>query len=385
MRTKEAVMKIHPQVAPALHMEGTVLPQGVVRDVFVQQGRLTFEQPPDAQTIARDIVLVPGLVDTHAHLALASPVPAATVEEAITASASVQLDAGVLLLREPGSPYGSSLGVGPERGLPRTITGGRFIAAPGGYVPGFAVEVDNDELVGAAIEQARSGSAWVKFIGDKTYPGGDHSPPFTTESLSAAVEAVHGLGARVAVHASDPSAIDLAIAADVDSVEHAFGLREEHLPALSDRDIVLVPTLQALHALVGQSGPDAEGRWLRTMAAAQPDMIAAAVDAGVTVLAGTDAGLVAHGLIAREIAALARCGLDALTALGAGSWHAREFLGMPGIAEGAPADLVGFRDDPRDDLTQLARPALVVLDGRVIRTPSEISKITVRRAVRGAG
>ena len=64
--------------------------------------------------------------------------------------------------------------------------------------------------------------------------------------------------------------------------------------------------------------------------------------------------------------------IPAAAALGAGSWDARSFLGLPGIEEGAPADLVGFARDPREDLSVLSEPALVVLDGLVVRTPERI-------------
>jgi len=50
-------------------------------------------------------------------------------------------------------------------------------------------------------------------------------------------------------------------------------------------------------------------------------------------------------------------------ALGAGSWLARTYLGLPGISEGAPADLVVFPDDPREDVQALRRSSLILLDG----------------------
>jgi imidazolonepropionase-like amidohydrolase len=95
-------------------------------------------------------------------------------------------------------------------------------------------------------------------------------------------------------------------------------------------------------------------------------MIAAAVDAGVTILAGTDAGAVPHGEIREEIALLHEAGVPAEVALAAGSWTARSFLGVPGIEEGAPADLVAYREDPRPDLGVLQKPALRMLGGRLI-------------------
>jgi imidazolonepropionase-like amidohydrolase len=74
-----------------------------------------------------------------------------------------------------------------------------------------------------------------------------------------------------------------------------------------------------------------------------------------------------HGLVAAEIRALHAAGLPAADALAAGSWAAREWLGLPGLMEGAPADLVCYAADPRVDLGVLADPARIVLRGRVIR------------------
>jgi imidazolonepropionase-like amidohydrolase len=87
----------------------------------------------------------------------------------------------------------------------------------------------------------------------------------------------------------------------------------------------------------------------------------------VTVLAGTDAGMGPHGQVATEIGLLLRAGLSPRAALGAGSWDARRYLGLPGIEEGASADLVGYRDDPREDVEELRRPAVIVLNGQRVR------------------
>lgn len=63
---------------------------------------------------------------------------------------------------------------------------------------------------------------------------------------------------------------------------------------------------------------------------------------------------------------LAGAGLTPEAAIGAASWDARRFLGLPLIEEGAPADLVAFRSDPRERLDELAHPALIILDGTVV-------------------
>jgi imidazolonepropionase-like amidohydrolase len=68
---------------------------------------------------------------------------------------------------------------------------------------------------------------------------------------------------------------------------------------------------------------------------AQPAMVAAAVDAGVTILAGTDAGAVPHGSIGEEVSLLRDAGVPPDVALGAASWTARSFLGLPGDRGGS--------------------------------------------------
>src|SRR5919202_5290930 len=110
---------------PPIHLRGVVLPEGRTRDVFVDDGRITFKAPPDWKTLISGGYLLPGLVDAHAHLALASPAPAeAPSHERVRASARAHLAAGVLALREPGGPDHASSGLGPREGLPRVFTAG---------------------------------------------------------------------------------------------------------------------------------------------------------------------------------------------------------------------------------------------------------------------
>jgi imidazolonepropionase-like amidohydrolase len=87
---------------------------------------------------------------------------------------------------------------------------------------------------------------------------------------------------------------------------------------------------------------------------------------GVRILAGTDAGMTPHGVVAQEIRLLHAFGLPARDALAAGSWESRTYLGLPGIEVGARADLVVFPDDPREDLSVLDHPSLILLGGRTV-------------------
>jgi imidazolonepropionase-like amidohydrolase len=106
---------------------------------------------------------------------------------------------------------------------------------------------------------------------------------------------------------------------------------------------------------------------MRLLYAQSGAVVRAAFEAGVPVFAGTDAGGgIAHGSIAAEVRALQEAGLPAEAALAAASWSARSWLGLACIEEGAPADVVVYDSDPRNDLDTLQRPQRMVLRGRVV-------------------
>jgi imidazolonepropionase-like amidohydrolase len=352
----------------ALHLRGTVLPAGAVRDVFIVDGLLTFEDVDDAATISAGGWITPGLVDAHAHLAMSSPGAPASIDEAVRASARAQLAAGVLAVREPGSPAGhAATDLGAD--LPRTITAGHFLAPPGRYFPGLAREVDDASLPAVAAEEARAGG-WVKIVGDFLGENGRVTPNWSAAALMDAAAAAHEAGARITMHATMPGSIEGAIAAGFDAIEHGHGATIDHLRAMASAGIALVPTL-----LIGDFvrelatdmplHPEDRAMWLREVDE-HLGVVLEADRAGVALYAGTDAGAVEHGLIASEIELLRDAGLDGTAALGAGSWAARSWLDLPGIEEGAPADLVVFPDDPREDPLTLRRPSLIVLGGAVI-------------------
>jgi imidazolonepropionase-like amidohydrolase len=106
---------------------------------------------------------------------------------------------------------------------------------------------------------------------------------------------------------------------------------------------------------------------MRALYASCRERIAAAREAGVPIYAGTDAGgMIAHGRIADEVAALTGIGMSPTEALGAACWDARRWLGRPALEHGAPADLVCFTEDPRSGPAVLNRPDLVILRGRTV-------------------
>ena len=355
-----------------LHLSGVVLPEGEHRDVWVRDGRFTFEPVAGAETVSRGGWLIPGLVDAHCHVGIASG--GGHVEDLAAArdQALAERAAGVLALRDCGSPV-DTRALDEQPDLPRIIRAGRHISAPRRYVPGLAVEVEPPDLAAEVRVQARRGDGWVKLVGDWIDRGlGDLGPEWPREALDAAIAAAHQEGARVTAHTFGTAALPDLVAAGIDCIEHGTGLTEELIEEMAARGTAVVPTLVNVEnfpgfASAGEGKFPAYASTMRRLYANSGAVVRAAFDAGVPIFAGTDAGGgIAHGVIADEVRALHTAGLPAEAALAAASWSARAWLGLPCIEEGAPADVVVYATDPRTDLDSLHRPHRLLLRGRVV-------------------
>jgi imidazolonepropionase-like amidohydrolase len=357
---------------PDLHLSGVVLPAGEHRDLWVTGGRITHQPVPAAETVSRGGFLLPGLVDAHCHVGIGRGGGHVTDVEGLRAQALTERAAGVLALRDCGSPVDTrALDDHPD--LPRIIRAGRHLAAPRRYIPGLAIELEPADLVAEVAVQARRGDGWVKLVGDWIDRGvGDLAPEWPAEVLTAAIAAAHAEGARVTAHTFGTDALPGLIAAGIDCIEHGTGLTEELIGEMAARGTAVVPTLVNVEnfpgfAAAGERKFPSYASTMRRLYANSGAVVRAAYEAGVPVFAGTDAGGgIDHGVIADEVRALHAAGLPAEAALAAASWAAREWLGLPGIEEGAPADLVVYETDPRKDLDALQRPQRMLLRGRVV-------------------
>lgn len=359
-------------MADALHVRGVLLPDEVERDLYVVDGRLTFETVTGAETVAGAGWVVPGLVDLHCHVGQGPQGPVEDVE-GLREQGRADARVGALLLRDAGSPVDTRMLDG-EPDLPRIIRAGKHLARPKRYLRGQAIEIEPEALVEAVAEQAGAGDGWVKLVGDWIdRSAGDLTPLWPGDVLQAAVARAHELGARVAVHTFSEDALPDLIDAGVDSIEHGTGLGPDLLDRMAQQGTALVPTVINIDNFPGIAD-QAEAKFptyaahMRRLHAGFGSVVRAAHEAGVPIFCGSDAGTqVAHGRTADEIRALHETGLPAAEALAAGSWAARQWLGLPGLTEGASADLVVYETDPRADLSTLAAPARIVLRGRVLR------------------
>ena len=354
----------------ALHLRGIVLPDGEERELWTDGALLTAEPVPGATSLSGVgpmPYLLPGLVDAHCHIGLGAEggLDRATSEQ----QARADRDSGVLLVRDCGVPVDTRW-IDGRADLPRIVRCGRHIARARRYIRNYAVEVEPEDLVAEVGRQVPAGDGWVKVVGDWIDRSvGDLAPLWPAEVVHAAVARAQQLGARVAVHVFAEESVADWVAAGVDCVEHGTGLTDEVIAAMAAQGTVLDPTLVQIENFPGFAD-QGEARFpryaahMRDLHRRRFDTVGRCVDAGIPIVAGSDAGgLRPHGSIAAEVALLARVG-GAEQALGAASWWAREWLGLPGRVEpGAPADLVLYDTDPRVDPAVLAHPSAVVLRG----------------------
>ena len=357
-------------MAQRLHLAGVVLPEGEYRDLWVVDGVIRTESVADAQTVATRVWLMPGLVDAHCHVGLErqGAVPADRAEQHAVAERA----AGALLLRDAGSAADTRW-MDQRPDLPKIIRAGRHIARPKRYIRNYGEEVEPNELVAEVERQAVRGDGWVKLVGDWIDRDiGDLVPLWPTDVAAAAITRAHELGCRVTAHVFGEQAVSELVAAGIDGIEHGTGIDDATIVLMAEHQVALVPTMLQLDnfEMYAKSGEDkypAYARHMRALHATRLERFTKALDAGVPIYAGTDAGgFIAHGLVGKEIAALGEFSSTEY-ALGAGSWRARAWLGRPSrLTEGAPADLVVFDTDPRSDLAVLSAPLHVILRGALI-------------------
>ncbi|TXL84557.1 amidohydrolase [Streptomyces sp. IB2014 016-6] len=351
-----------------MRIRGVVLPEREERTFWVDGERLRAEPPSGAsakqvETVVDGGWLLPGLVDVHTHPGTESPDDRFD-EVLLREHLSAHRDAGVLLVRTPGTAQRMPGWVDREPDLPRVRSAGRWLATPGRFFPAAGRDVSEDELAGAAVEEATAASGWCKVIGDWRWD----EPAVPLDVLQETVAAVHSVGGRVAVHCQTAEGSRNAVLAGADSLEHGMHLDPALLDLMASQGTAYVPTLSAFAESAevwrGRESSVRRSNWLDGWHGMN-DNVRLAHEAGVTVLAGTDT--FPCGTVATESRWLLRAGLPTEEAIGAASWTARDWLGLPGLIDGAPADLVAYDQDPTSEPGILGQPKRVILRGRTVR------------------
>ncbi|MEU7904589.1 amidohydrolase family protein [Actinoplanes sp. NPDC049118] len=346
-------------------VRGVVLPEREERTFWIDGDRLRTDPVPGGELIIDGGWVLPGLVDVHTHPGSTDTPEDPFDEEVLRKHLVDHREAGVLLIRTPGTAARLPDWVETDPDLPRVRSAGRWLATPNRFVKGYGREVTEEELVAAAVEEATAASGWCKIHAD----WGFDYPPLPFDILSEVVKAVHAIGGRVATHCQTAQGTRNAVLAGVDSLEHGWFLDEELIDHMVRNGTAFVPTLTVFQDKIAEvrEREDSPRRdWALKGCEGTLDTVRAAVDAGVTILAGTDS--YPCGTIATEVDWLIRGGMSPEAAIGGASWTARSWLGLPGLVDGAPADLVVYDTDPTLDPRVLAHPSAIILRGRVHRS-----------------
>lgn len=234
------------------------------------------------------------------------------------------------------------------------------------------MEIEPEDLVEEVRRQARAGDGWVKLVGDWIDRDlGDLAPLWPDDVAREAILAAHEEGARVTAHCFGEDCVSGLVRAGIDCVEHGCGLDDQTISEMAQRGTALVPTLDNLKIFPGiaDQAEDKYPRYaahMRHLFKRRNWVVKTAVEAGVEVYAGTDAGGTRpHGTILAEIQALADV-LGPEHALGAASWRARRWLRHEGLGEGSVADFIVAPTDPSEDLATLNDLEMIVENGTLI-------------------
>ncbi|HEY6404136.1 MAG TPA: amidohydrolase family protein, partial [Blastocatellia bacterium] len=198
---------------------------------------------------------------------------------------------------------------------------------------------------------------------------------FTPEEMKTIVAEAHRLGRKVAAHAHGGEGLKQAVLAGVDSIEHGTYIDDEGIRLMKEKGVYLVPTIYLTEWILenyeklGMPAPIvAKGK---AVIPAVKKNLTRAIQQGVPVAFGTDAGVYPHGLNAREFAVLVRMGLTPLQAIQSATVNASKLLGredsIGAVEVGKFADLIAVEGDPTKDVTELERVKFVMKGGVVMK------------------
>ncbi len=346
--------------------------------------------------------LLPGLIDAHSHLLL-HPYDETKWDDQVlkeplaericraTNHARAGLLSGFTTLRDLGTEGAGFADVGIrgaiDKGIilgPRLIVTTRAIVASGSYAPRSlapeihvhqgAEEASGEQLREVVRRQIRAGADWIKVYADTPHgPAPGSKPAFSLDELKLIVSTARDAGVPVAAHAQSREGMIRATLAGVETIEHGDEGDADVFRLMAGRKVGLCPTLAAVEAYeryFGKAPGNIHGsERMRTKRVS----FKAALDAGVTIVNGSDIGVFAHGDGAREIELLVDFGmppeaaLKSATSVAAKALHLETKVGA--VKPGLLADLLAVEGDPTRDIGSLRKVKLVMKGGTACRQP----------------
>ena len=320
--------------------------------------------PPGATVVdLSGFTVMPGLIDAHVHLAIGGPP---------SGNALADARAGVTTIMDLGSRTNRMLRIRDSINAnllpgPRVLASGIWIGASSGVCEFNGIGITNgaEGFRARARENLASGANVLK-VCLSSWPGLVHALPdsveSTTEALDAVVAEARAAGKLVVAHAIGRAAAERAVRAGVNGLAHAAYIDSSLAAEMRRRGSFIISTITSLASDDSPASRDLKAA------------LALAHRAGVSIVMGTDGGVLPHGQNATELVALQDIGLSPLEALRAATSGAARAIGIADsvgvLAPGMSADLIAVDGDPLRDLDVLRRPRYVMSRGRALLAPA---------------
>jgi imidazolonepropionase-like amidohydrolase len=380
--------------------------------ILIHDDRITgvkdgFVTPAGAQVIdLSKATVMPGFIDVHIHVGAKLPSTTNATEDWVTHSALDRVFDDATFARamlQQGFTSARDVGGGDDSVALRNAIDEGKVAGPRLWValeplgptaghgdprsgldpdlshPGWANGiVDTPEQARIKVrEHKRRGATVIKIMpsGGIASTGDDpRQQLMTDEEMKVAVDTAHSLGLKVAAHIYPAGAIEAAVRAGVDSVEHGSFATDQTFALMKAHGTYLVPTLTVFDVFYAAARDHPE---LLTPGTAKKELandllpkqnLPRALKSGVKIAYGTDLGEGDHAL---EFRLLTEGGMSPMDAILTATRNGADLIGasdrIGSIQAGRFADLVAVSGDPLKDVTQFEKVQFVMKGGVVYR------------------
>jgi imidazolonepropionase-like amidohydrolase len=380
---------------------GTVLDGkgGVLRDAVITLQGSKIQSVSSSKSPAtydfRKLTVLPGLIDTHVHLAwhfgpdgryqLRDDSPAQALGYAME-NAYATLMAGFTTVQNLGSPIDRDL----REALARGVLPGPRILTSLGAITDSNLSVDQ---VRAAVRKFKAdGADVIKIFASKSIRNGG-GRTLSREQIAAACGEARAVGLRAVVHSYTPDVLRDVAESGCSAVEHGTLTDAAALQRMAELGTYLDPNIGLViqNYLENRTRYQGIGNYDDAGFAAMEKAIPVSLEMfrmalatkGLKIVFGTDAVAGAHGRNAEElIYRVQKGGQDARAAIVSATSVSAESLGLGGqigaLAPGMEADLIAVEGNPLEDITALRRVVFVMKGGKVVKNLSSASPAATR-------